>query len=191
MNSKSQYDWAAAIAAIVASDSSRLAELASVAQLDPVGGDLSDIDLSDLDISGQDLAGWDLRNAKLTNARLAGANLLGALVEPESLVDAIDWRDAKLDESVRLAAERAAISRADLLDSKIERLELSPRVRQTLTLAEVVYLGELVQRSEAEVLRMPNSGRKVLQEIKDRLGEYRLHLGTKLPEWIHPNLRDR
>jgi DNA-directed RNA polymerase subunit alpha len=63
---------------------------------------------------------------------------------------------------------------------RIEEIELSVRSANCLENADIKYIGELVQRSEAEMLRTKNFGRKSLNEIKDLLGEMGLGLGMKL-----------
>lgn len=63
---------------------------------------------------------------------------------------------------------------------RIDELELSVRSSNCLENADIKYIGELVQRSEAEMLRTKNFGRKSLNEIKEILGEMGLHLGMKL-----------
>jgi Pentapeptide repeats (8 copies) len=127
MSEESKYDWAKAMLALLSSHSNNLGELAQAAELDPKAGDLADVDLSDLDLSGQDFGGWDLRNAKFSNARLAGAEFRNALIDPCELIEAIDWKEAKLDDSVRLAANQVAI-----LSRKVHDLELSIRTDNCL-----------------------------------------------------------
>ena len=63
---------------------------------------------------------------------------------------------------------------------RIDELELSVRSSNCLENADIKYIGELVQRSEAEMLRTKNFGRKSLNEIKEILTEMGLHLGMKL-----------
>jgi DNA-directed RNA polymerase subunit alpha len=63
---------------------------------------------------------------------------------------------------------------------RIDELELSVRSSNCLENADIKYIGELVQRSEAEMLRTKNFGRKSLNEIKDILNEMGLSLGMKL-----------
>ncbi len=63
---------------------------------------------------------------------------------------------------------------------RIEEIELSVRSANCLENADIKYIGELVMRSEAEMLRTKNFGRKSLNEIKDILGEMGLSLGMKL-----------
>jgi DNA-directed RNA polymerase subunit alpha len=66
---------------------------------------------------------------------------------------------------------------------RIDELELSVRSANCLENADIKYIGELVQRSEAEMLRTKNFGRKSLNEIKEILSEMGLSLGLKLEEF--------
>lgn len=63
---------------------------------------------------------------------------------------------------------------------RIDELELSVRSANCLRNEGINYVGELVQKSEAQMLRTPNFGRKSLNEIKELLAEFGLHLGTDL-----------
>ena len=54
----------------------------------------------------------------------------------------------------------------------------------------IVYIGDLVQKTEAEMLRTPNFGRKSLNEIKDVLSLMGLPLGMKIPNWPPENIED-
>ncbi len=65
----------------------------------------------------------------------------------------------------------------------VEELELSVRSANCLQAAEIRFIGELVQRSEAEMLKTKNFGRKSLKEIKEILAEMGLSLGMKLDNW--------
>lgn len=66
---------------------------------------------------------------------------------------------------------------------RIDELELSVRSANCLENADIKYIGELVQRSEAEMLRTKNFGRKSLNEIKEILGEMGLGLGLKFEDF--------
>ena len=68
----------------------------------------------------------------------------------------------------------------------VEDLELSVRSANCLKNANITYIGELVQRTEAEMLKTKNFGRKSLNEIKQLLEEMELSLGMKLDEWEPP-----
>jgi DNA-directed RNA polymerase subunit alpha len=76
----------------------------------------------------------------------------------------------------------------DNLFRRIDELELSVRSANCLENADIKYIGELVQKSEAEMLRTKNFGRKSLNEIKEILSEMGLSLGLKLEEF--PARRD-
>lgn len=65
----------------------------------------------------------------------------------------------------------------------VEDLELSVRSANCLKNDNIVYVGELVQRTEAEMLRTPNFGRRSLNEIKEALAQLGLHLGMELSNW--------
>ena len=71
---------------------------------------------------------------------------------------------------------------------RIEEIDLSVRSANCLENADIKYIGELVQKSEAEMLRTKNFGRKSLNEIKDLLNKMGLALGMKLEEF--PTRRD-
>jgi DNA-directed RNA polymerase subunit alpha len=66
---------------------------------------------------------------------------------------------------------------------RIEEIELSVRSANCLENADIKYIGELVQKTEAEMLRTKNFGRKSLTEIKEILGEMGLGLGIKLEDF--------
>ncbi len=66
---------------------------------------------------------------------------------------------------------------------RIDEIELSVRSANCLENADIKYIGELVQKSEAEMLRTKNFGRKSLNEIKEILGEMGLSLGMKLEDF--------
>jgi DNA-directed RNA polymerase subunit alpha len=68
----------------------------------------------------------------------------------------------------------------------VEDLELSVRSANCLKNANITYIGELVQRTEAEMLKTKNFGRKSLNEIKQLLEEMDLSLGMKIEEWEPP-----
>ena len=73
---------------------------------------------------------------------------------------------------------------------KVDELELSVRSANCLKNDNIVYIGDLVQKSEAEMLRTPNFGRKSLNEIKEVLATMGLHLGMEIPSWPPENIED-
>jgi DNA-directed RNA polymerase subunit alpha len=73
---------------------------------------------------------------------------------------------------------------------KVDELELSVRSANCLKNDNIVYIGDLIQKSEAEMLRTPNFGRKSLNEIKEVLASMGLHLGMEVPGWPPENIDD-
>jgi len=71
---------------------------------------------------------------------------------------------------------------------KVEELELSVRSANCLKNDNIVYIGDLVQKSESEMLRTPNFGRKSLNEIKEVLQQMDLNLGTSVADWPPENI---
>ena len=65
----------------------------------------------------------------------------------------------------------------------VDELELSVRSANCLQNANIKYIGELVQKTESEMLKTKNFGRKSLKEIKEILAEMGLSLGMKLDNW--------
>jgi DNA-directed RNA polymerase subunit alpha len=77
-----------------------------------------------------------------------------------------------------------------VLLKKVDELELSVRSANCLKNDNIVYIGDLIQKSEGEMLRTPNFGRKSLNEIKAVLAEMGLHLGMEVPGWPPENIED-
>ncbi len=77
-----------------------------------------------------------------------------------------------------------------LLLKKVDELELSVRSANCLKNDNIVYIGDLIQKTEAEMLRTPNFGRKSLNEIKEVLTTMALHLGMDVPDWPPDNIED-
>ena len=73
---------------------------------------------------------------------------------------------------------------------KVDELELSVRSANCLKNDNIVYIGDLVQKSESDMLRTPNFGRKSLNEIKEVLATMGLHLGMQIEGWPPENIED-
>ena len=73
---------------------------------------------------------------------------------------------------------------------KVDELELSVRSANCLKNDNIVYIGDLVQKTESEMLRTPNFGRKSLNEIKEVLGQMGLSLGMEINNWPPENIED-
>ncbi|OYU50363.1 MAG: DNA-directed RNA polymerase subunit alpha [Rhizobiales bacterium PAR1] len=73
---------------------------------------------------------------------------------------------------------------------KVDELELSVRSANCLKNDNIVYIGDLIQKTESEMLRTPNFGRKSLNEIKEVLAQMGLHLGMEVQGWPPENIED-
>jgi DNA-directed RNA polymerase subunit alpha len=72
----------------------------------------------------------------------------------------------------------------------VDDLELTVRSANCLKAENIFYIGDLIQRSENELLKTPNLGKKSLTEIKDILAKNGLSLGMKLENWPPANLKE-
>ena len=73
---------------------------------------------------------------------------------------------------------------------KVDELELSVRSANCLKNDNIIYIGDLVEKTEAEMLRTPNFGRKSLNEIKEVLASMGLRLGMEIPGWPPENIEE-
>ena len=73
---------------------------------------------------------------------------------------------------------------------KVDELELSVRSINCLKNDNIIYIGDLVQKTEGEMLRTPNFGRKSLNEIKEVLSGMSLYLGMEIPNWPPDNIAE-
>ena len=93
-------------------------------------------------------------------------------------------------ESAREGAADDGLEFNPLLLKKVDELELSVRSANCLKNDNIVYIGDLIQKTEAEMLRTPNFGRKSLNEIKEVLSGMGLHLGMDVEDWPPENIED-
>ncbi len=78
-----------------------------------------------------------------------------------------------------------------LLLRPVDDLELTVRSANCLKAENIFYIGDLIQRTEFELLKTPNLGKKSLTEIKDVLAQHGLSLGMKLEDWPPASLKDK
>jgi len=78
-----------------------------------------------------------------------------------------------------------------LLLRPVDDLELTVRSANCLKAENIFYIGDLIQRTEFELLKTPNLGKKSLTEIKDVLAQHGLSLGMKLENWPPASLKDK
>lgn len=93
----------------------------------------------------------------------------------------------EMAEPIESPRDEAAEKLNENLWRTVDELELSVRSANCLQNANIKYIGELVQRTESEMLKTKNFGRKSLKEIKELLAEMGLQLGMKLDSWPGPN----
>lgn len=71
---------------------------------------------------------------------------------------------------------------------EVDELKLSNHSTNCLKNENIFYMGDLVQKTEGEILRIPNAGRKVLDDLKDVLARNSLRLGMSVPGWPPKNI---
>ena len=98
----------------------------------------------------------------------------------------INFDEEKAEPEIEEVEESEESPLNENLYRTVEDLELSVRSANCLKNANITYIGELVQRTEAEMLKTKNFGRKSLNEIKQLLEEMDLSLGMKIDEWEPP-----
>uniref|UniRef100_A0A832GPJ4 DNA-directed RNA polymerase subunit alpha n=1 Tax=Caldimicrobium thiodismutans TaxID=1653476 RepID=A0A832GPJ4_9BACT len=84
--------------------------------------------------------------------------------------------------------KKEPISICNYLNMTVEELELSGRALNCLKAAGINYVGELVQKTETELLKLRSFGKKSLDEIIEKLQQFNLHLGMKDIEWKPPKV---
>ena len=120
-----------------------------------------------------------------------------------SPVDAVAYASRILQDQLQifitLDEPKKAVEQADgkpdlpfnpALLKKVDELELSVRSANCLKNDNIVYIGDLIQKTEGEMLRTPNFGRKSLNEIKEVLATMGLSLGMDVPNWPPENIED-
>ena len=115
-----------------------------------------------------------------------------AKILKEQLTIFVNFDEVEEDNAARAAAAApAAVAMNDNLYKEVSTLELSVRAANCLENANIKFIGELVTRTEAEMLKTKNFGRKSLNEIKDLLAEMGLSLGMKIDGFDPSTLRSR
>jgi DNA-directed RNA polymerase subunit alpha len=114
-----------------------------------------------------------------TNGAISPADAIGQAAKLLKDHMAIFINFEELPESAEEPAERALSQMNEVLNRSVEELELSVRSYNCLKNANIQTIGDLVQKTEAEMLRTKNFGRKSLNEIKEILGGLGLSFGMK------------
>ena len=112
----------------------------------------------------------------------------------------VQFDDASMPRSVPVGQAAAPVSINEpigdtqqinrYLLKKVDELELSVRSANCLKNDNIIYIGDLVGKTEAEMLRTPNFGRKSLNEIKEVLSSMGLRLGMEIPGWPPENIEE-
>ena len=111
------------------------------------------------------------------------ANMSASLIKHEQIVTTLPKAKSDSEAKPELPFNPALLK-------KVDELELSVRSANCLKNDNIVYIGDLIQKTEAEMLRTPNFGRKSLNEIKEVLAGMGLHLGMDVANWPPENIED-
>ena len=138
-------------------------------------------------------------NYKVENARVENRTDLDKLIldlETNGTIDAkqaVKYAATILQHQLSVFVDEELVSRKEkrkdkydfdpLLLRSIEELELTVRSTNCLKAENIFLIGDLIQRSEMDLLKTPNLGKKSLNEIKDELASRSLSLGTVLKNW--------
>ena len=113
---------------------------------------------------------------------------LSARILQEQLQYFINFEEPEIED--KKAEDEMEIKFNKNLLRKVEELELSVRSANCLRNDNIIYIGDLVQKSENDMLRTPNFGRKSLNEIREILMQMGLNLGMDVPEWPPENIEE-
>ena len=141
------------------------------------------------------------------NARVAQSTNLDKLiidlqtngtVDPEEAIrTAATILQAQLSSFVNLHSMEDVVAEDEETDidpillRPVDELELTVRSANCLKAENIYYIGDLIQRTEVELLRTPNLGKKSLTEIKDVLASHGLSLGIQLDNWPPASIREK
>jgi DNA-directed RNA polymerase subunit alpha len=140
---------------------------------------------------GQDLNKDKLTMDIVTDGSISGEDAVAyaARILQDQLSVFVNFEEPQRE--VRGAEEHIAeLAFNPALLKKVDELELSVRSANCLKNDNIVYIGDLIQKTEAEMLRTPNFGRKSLNEIKEVLASMGLHLGMEVNAWPPENIDD-
>ena len=140
-----------------------------------VFGKLTDVNIWNNLLAKDELSRWENCNETIT----------GNVVK----CDFKQWNIVGLTEEMVEDADGPQID--PVLLRPVDDLELTVRSANCLKAENIYYIGDLVQRSENELLKTPNLGKKSLTEIKDVLATHSLSLGIKLEDWPPKNVEKR
>ena len=111
---------------------------------------------------------------------------LAARILQEQLQLLISFEEQEEDKQVKTDA----LPFSPYLLKRVDELELSVRSANCLKNDNIIYIGDLVKRTESDMLRTPNFGRKSLNEIKEILAKFNLRFGMDVPDWPPGNIQE-
>ncbi len=138
---------------------------------------------------GQDLDKDKLTMTIETNGAMSPEDALAyaARILQDQLAVFVNFEEPRREEAQHAIPELAF---NPALLKKVDELELSVRSANCLKNDNITYIGDLIQKTEGEMLRTPNFGRKSLNEIKEVLAQMGLHLGMEVTGWPPDNIED-
>ena len=138
---------------------------------------------------GQDLDKDKLTMTIETNGAMSPEDALAyaARILQDQLAVFVNFEEPRREEAAHAIPELAF---NPALLKKVDELELSVRSANCLKNDNITYIGDLIQKTEGEMLRTPNFGRKSLNEIKEVLAQMGLHLGMEVTGWPPENIED-
>ncbi len=113
-----------------------------------------------------------------------------AKILKEQMTIFINFDEEGVEPAYDESAERGSEDYPPFLDKNVEDLELSVRSANCLKNAKIQFIGQLVQKTDAEMLKTKNFGRKSLNEIRALLSEHNLSLGMNVEGWVSPEKRE-
>ena len=135
----------------------------------------------------------DNGNHLLLSANHAAAGYLRTIAATNSLIGPPGADFAFVD--LKGDSEPVVVEQEDEIDPillrPVDDLELTVRSANCLKAENIYYIGDLIQRTETELLKTPNLGRKSLNEIKEVLASRGLTLGARLENWPPQGLDKR
>ncbi|HJD56408.1 MAG TPA: DNA-directed RNA polymerase subunit alpha [Rickettsia endosymbiont of Pyrocoelia pectoralis] len=111
---------------------------------------------------------------------------LAARILQEQLQLFISFEEQEEDKQIKTDA----LPFSPYLLKRVDELELSVRSANCLKNDNIIYIGDLVKRTESDMLRTPNFGRKSLNEIKEILAKFNLRFGMDVPDWPPENIHE-
>ncbi|MFZ5797167.1 MAG: DNA-directed RNA polymerase subunit alpha [Desulfobulbus sp.] len=113
-----------------------------------------------------------------------------AKILKEQMTIFINFDEEKAEPEIGEGGDDGMTKYPPFLDKDVDDLELSVRSANCLKNAKIQFIGQLVQRTDAEMLKTKNFGRKSLNEIRALLSEHSLSLGMNIEGWLPPDQRE-